>query len=95
MALHVTLNWTDPETDVTGFVVARSSSQKDVWVVIATLPPTASTFNDTAVSTGQKYDYRINAVNPGGNSPYALAPNVAVVYPLPAAPTNFVASVGV
>jgi hypothetical protein len=57
-----------PEEDVHSFLVVRSVTEDDPGLVIGDpLPASTSRFEDTFVAVGQKYWYRLVAVDKSGN----------------------------
>jgi FtsP/CotA-like multicopper oxidase with cupredoxin domain len=93
---QVTLSWMDNATNETGFVVERSTDGVN-FAPIATVPARAGTgpvkWNDTTVTAGTTYTYRVAATSVAGPSPYSNSATVAVP-PVPAAPTSFTAANG-
>ena len=86
----LTLDFTAPLADETGFTVQRNSDFDQTWTTIATLPPATSpgatvTYTDTTVKTDYQYNYQVAAFNNNGASAYC--PNNGVET-RPAAPSN-------
>jgi hypothetical protein len=94
---RVRLVFRDNAFDETGFVVERSDNGGD-FASIANLLPRAKlgnvTYTDTSVLGGQQYVYRVFAVK--GNTPSAYSNTaIAILPPVPAAPSGFIATVQV
>jgi hypothetical protein len=79
-----------PEEDVHSFLVVRSVSEDDPGLVIGDpLPASKSRFEDTFVAVGQKYWYRLVAVDTSGNrSDPSWARSVTVLNPPVPAPAK-------
>ncbi len=66
----VALSWSDTSDLETGFTVERSPAGAGAWEVIASGWQNPQ-YDDIAVDPGATYDYRVNAVGPGGVSGYS------------------------
>jgi fibronectin type 3 domain-containing protein len=93
---EVDLTWTNNATNATGIEVFRQKGNNNP-VVIASLPPTATSLNDTglvtALAAGTAYTYNIEATNLAGPSgPASVSVNTLTVAPgnLTATPGNAV-----
>jgi hypothetical protein len=69
---EVDLAWQDNSTNETSFRIDRRTGTA-AFAQIATTAANATTFADTAVTSGVTYDYRVSAVGPGGTSAPATA----------------------
>lgn len=87
-ATDVHLAWTDSAGDETGFKIERSTNGGS-FSQIATTTGTGTTFDDTTVSAGTNYAYRVRATNSSGDSAYT---NTASITTVPAAPTGLTAT---
>lgn len=90
---RIDISWTDTSSNETGFRVRRKIGSAGEWVVVATLNPDISTWQDTQLTPGTTYFYTVTSFNANGesaasNEAYATTP----VNP-PLAPTNLVATV--
>ncbi|MBI5653246.1 MAG: multicopper oxidase domain-containing protein [Chloroflexi bacterium] len=89
--LRVQLTWRDNATNETGFAIERSDNG-GAFVQVATAPSRQGTgnvtFNNTNLTAGATYAYRVRAVNATGGSLYSNTATVTVP-PIPAAPSNF------
>ena len=77
-ATQVTLNWTDPATNETGYVVERKVGAAGTFGVLTSppLPPNSVTYTDTAgLVAGTTYFYRVGAVGSTGTS-YSIEASV-------------------
>lgn len=76
---RVLMNWIDNAKNETGFVIERSDNG-GAFSVIATVGPKSSTgkvfYTDRAVVTGNRYTYRVAAINEAGSSAYSNIVNV-------------------
>jgi fibronectin type 3 domain-containing protein len=81
-ATSIDLAWDDRADNETGYRILRSSDS-DVFQLIATLPPNTTTYHDTGLKSGSKYDYHIQSINESGFSDftgttaYTLSPTVS------------------
>ena len=69
--LQVTLRWTDPATNETGFVVERKIGAAGTFGVLTSppLPPNSVTYTDSVgLVAGTMYFYRVGAVGPTSTS---------------------------
>jgi fibronectin type 3 domain-containing protein len=81
----VSLSWSAPSFDggsaVTGYKLYRGTSPNPTNVV-ATLPPTPTSYPDTGLTNGTTYYYKVSAVNANGEGPASgqasATPNVLV-----------------
>jgi FtsP/CotA-like multicopper oxidase with cupredoxin domain len=90
---QVDLSWTDNATDETGFVVERSDNGGG-FAVIATLPGAdIVSYSDTAVASGNLYEYQVAATNAFGQSGYSNIATIDMTEAVPADPTDLVAEV--
>ncbi len=85
---QINLAWTSGDVLATGFIVERST---DGVTFTQIADQAATTFNDTGLSAGATYTYRVTAYNAAGLSP---ASDIAVITTLvpPATPTGLVAT---
>jgi fibronectin type 3 domain-containing protein len=82
---RVDLTWSNVGGE-TGYKIERFAG--GVWTQIATTPADVVAYQDTAVSAGATYGYRVRASNGGGDSEYS---NVVSVTFAPAAPMSLAA----
>jgi autotransporter-associated beta strand protein len=81
---EVDLSWTDDDTSQTGYLVERSTDGT-TWSTITSInDPSVKTYQNTGLTDGTLYGYRVQATNTVGGSGYAM--NAAAT--LPTAPTN-------
>jgi titin len=88
----IALVWNDNSPNETGFKIERSTDGVN-FTQIDSVGANVATYNDSGLTSGQTYFYRVRAYNTAGNSAYT---NVASSSPftLPAAPSNLVATAG-
>jgi hypothetical protein len=68
---RVNLTWTESSTNVTGFILQRSSDGGTTWSQIAQLSASSTSYTDRNVSGGKTYQYRILATSAVGNSAWS------------------------
>ena len=84
-ATQVTLRWTDPATNETGYVVERKVGAAGTFGVLTSppLPPNSATYMDNLLlAAGTTYYYRVGAVGLNGTS-YSNEVSVAIPAPPP------------
>ena len=63
----VVLHWVpSASSDVAAHVLSRRTSRGEAWTALATLPRTAATYTDRAVSHNVMYEYSIEAIDSSG-----------------------------
>ncbi|GEM_PF-253765 len=82
---QINLAWQDNSTDETGFKVDRRLTPTDAWTTITTTNANATSFNNTNLTDGTKYFYRVYAFNANGNSTFSNEVNAVTTM---LAPTN-------
>jgi len=91
---QINLTWTDNSTSETGFKIERKLSAASIFVQIATVGAGAGsglTLNfadNSGLSAGTAYDYRVRASSLVGDSPYSNTASATTFTLPPAAPTN-------
>jgi len=88
---QINLTWTDNSGNETGFKVERKTGSGGSWSQIATPGANATSYNDTGLSNGTQYYYRVRATNATGDSGYSNEANATTLAP-PAAPSSLGAS---
>ncbi|XP_054161595.1 twitchin-like isoform X2 [Oppia nitens] len=67
-----TLEWNPPKDDggvpLEGYVVEKKDISSGRWVPVAKVPPGQTSTEVTGLDTGKKYEFRVKAVNPEGES---------------------------
>lgn len=86
----VSLAWDDKSSNEDGFKIERKTGAAGTWAQVATVGANVNTFQNTGLSEGTVYYYRVRAYNSAGDSAYSNELNVLT---LPAAPTNLAATV--
>jgi len=70
-ASQIDLSWQDNSGNETGFKLERSLDGMAPWAAIATLPGNSTNFQDSGVSPGTTYYYRVLSYNTTGSSGYS------------------------
>ncbi len=80
----VALTWTDNSDNEESFEIERSLDGSTGWNELATTTANATTYDDSALTTGTSYWYRVCAVNGAGSSSYSNTDSAipAVTYTL-------------
>ncbi|MGH2689648.1 MAG: Calx-beta domain-containing protein, partial [Actinomycetota bacterium] len=65
---RIDLVWTDASGNETGFKVERKTGAGGTWSTIATVGSNVSSFQNTGLSPGTQYFYRVRAIGAGGDS---------------------------
>lgn len=87
----VALSWSNPSYE-SAIILERSVGTTTNWLILATLLPDTTGYNDTNVVSLTTYYYRVKATNSAGDSAYSIVRGVTVPAPQPpAAPTGLVA----
>jgi len=93
---QINLGWTDNSGDETSFKIERSTDGSN-FSEIASVGANVTSYNNTGLTAGTTYYYRVRAYNGGGYSGYTNTANAAtpVCPPAPpAAPSNLTATPG-
>ena len=86
---QINLSWTNNATNATGIKLERSTISGGPWSEITSLGATSTSYqNNSGLSAGTTYYYRVYAYNAAGDSEYATAGTIT----FPAAPTGLLAS---
>lgn len=91
---NVSLEWADNSTNETGFRIERKTGSGP-FTEIGTAGADATTYNDTTISHGNIYTYRVCAYNDAGNSSYSnerVVDLTAEMLVEPLAPTTLAAT---
>jgi photosystem II stability/assembly factor-like uncharacterized protein len=87
---QINLTWQDNANDETGYKIERRTSQSAPWNVITTISANVTSYNDTQLTDGTKYYYRVYAFNSAGNSGLSNEVNATTIMK---APTNLTAQI--
>lgn len=63
--------WVNNATNATGVELYRSYNGNTDYVLLAALPPSTTSYNDTALYPASLFYYKVRAVGDGGNSDYS------------------------
>ncbi|HKR58874.1 MAG TPA: fibronectin type III domain-containing protein [Pyrinomonadaceae bacterium] len=90
---QINLAWTDNSNNEDGFRIERCQNAGcSNFTEIATVAANVVTYQNTGLTAGTTYQYRVRAYNTGGNSAYSNTANATTTVTAPAAPTNLTAS---
>ena len=93
--MPIRLTWTDNSTNETGFTLSRETLAADgvTWGALTTfnVGSNISSFDDPMTTPGT-YRYRIQAYNATGASSWTPYAQAVIPQPIPAAPSNLVAT---
>jgi formylglycine-generating enzyme required for sulfatase activity len=87
----IRLTWTDNSSNETGFKIDRSPNGSTGWTQVQLTAVNALTWDDTGLTAGTTYYYRVRATNAGGDSSYSNTAN-ATTLQIPTAPSGLGAS---
>ena len=88
---RIDLSWNDNSNNETGFQISRKTGAGGTWSQIATVGANTTIYQNTDLSSGTGYEYRIRAVNTWGQSDYSNVAGAATLTPLPS-PSGLTAS---
>lgn len=71
---QIDLIWTDNSTGETGFIIERSADSGGTWTEIGRVGANVTSYNDTTVTEGTTYTYRVRAYDSNGSSGYSNEP---------------------
>lgn len=74
----VQISWSDRDSEEAGFRLERQSNVDGHWVEIAAVSTHVTTFQDSAVTPGVRYQYRIRSWNAAGSSEPSPTRSIAV-----------------
>lgn len=87
----INLSWTDNSTNETGFKIERKTGTAGTYGQIATVAAGITTYQNTGLTTGTNYCYRVRAYNSGGDSAYT-GEACATPPSIPVAPSGLTAT---
>lgn len=67
MVSSIVLSWEDNANNESNYLLERRVDNGS-WALLATLNPGSQSYNDTAVTSAKRYDYRVSAKNSAGTS---------------------------
>ena len=71
--VQINLTWNDNATNERSYELYRSTAQNSGYALIATLPANTKTYQDSELTTGTQFYYKLRAVNNSGGSSVATA----------------------
>jgi hypothetical protein len=83
----ILLTWQDNSDNEARFDIERKTGPTGSWELIPAAPAGSASWEDTGVTSGLTYCYRIRAWNSAGYSAYCLHQAQATAGPIPASPT--------
>ncbi len=75
------LTWTDASTNEANFIVRRSTDNVN-FTIVATLAANTISYDNTALTVGTRYYYRVTSKNTAGESTIASGSGLAGAYPM-------------
>jgi titin len=85
---QINLTWTDNSENESGYKIEHSPVDDLHFTEIATVGPNVTTYNDTGLSGGTKYYYRVRAYNAITTSGYSSEKNATTFSNIPVAPSG-------
>jgi hypothetical protein len=90
---QINLSWTDNSNNEDGFKIERKTTASGTYSEIAQVGPNINTYNNTGLTGGTEYCYRIRSYNAVGNSSYSNESCNNTFPDLPNVPINLVANI--
>jgi VCBS repeat-containing protein len=72
-ASQINLTWVDKSNNETGFIIQRKTGANGTWAKVATAGANATTYQDSGLSAGKTYYYRVRSTNSVGSSTFCAA----------------------
>lgn len=69
--IYIALDWDDNSDNESGFKIERKTGSGGTWSQIGTADANATTYNDSTISPGVSYVYRLRATRTGEDSSYS------------------------
>ena len=89
---QISLSWVDNATNETGYKIERKTGAGGTYAQIATVGANATSYNDTGLTTGTTYFYRVRATSSSGDSAYSNEASATTLLSVPSAPTGLSAT---
>jgi hypothetical protein len=89
----INLSWTDNSNNEDGFKIERKTTASGTYSEIAQVGPNINTYNNTGLTGGTEYCYRVRSYNAVGNSSYSNESCNNTFPDLPNVPINLVANI--
>ena len=89
---QINLSWVDNATNETGYKIERKTGAGGTYAQIATAGANATSYNDTGLTTGTTYFYRVRATSSSGDSAYSNEASATTLLSVPGAPTGLTAT---
>ncbi|MDN5203083.1 DUF1593 domain-containing protein [Fulvivirgaceae bacterium BMA10] len=80
-ATQIDLSWVDESSAETGFEIERSVGDNSSFILLTTTAANATSYNDTGLTNGTTYYYRVRAVDASSQSAYSNETNAAPFQP--------------
>ena len=90
---QINLSWTDNSNNEDGFKIERKTTVSGTYSEIAQVGPNINTYNNTGLTGGTEYCYRVRSYNAVGNSSYSNESCNNTFPDLPNVPINLVANI--
>ena len=90
---QINLSWTDNSNNEDGFKIERKTTASGTYSEIAQVGPNINTYNNTGLTGGTEYCYRVRSYNAVGNSSYSNESCNNTFPDLPNVPINLVANI--
>ena len=89
---QINISWTDNSTNEDGFKIERKTTSSGTYLEIAQVGANVNSYNNTGLSGGTQYCYRVRSYNGAGNSAYSNEACNTTLPDAPSAPLNLVAN---
>ena len=82
---QVNVTWNASDTNATSLQIERKTGTTGIYALLATVPPTPSSYQDKAITANTTYSYRVRSQASSGFSGYSNETSVTNTCPSPAA----------
>ena len=89
---QINLSWVDNATNESGYKIERKTGAGGTYAQIATVGANATSYNDTGLTTGTTYFYRVRATSSSGDSAYSNEASATTLLSVPSAPSGLTAT---
>jgi alpha-tubulin suppressor-like RCC1 family protein len=85
---EIDVTWVPSGVSALNYLIEASSDGGYTWTGPGTAPGTATSYAATSLAPGSSYQFRVSAINTGGESSPVLSSLVSTPFSVPSSPTN-------